>query len=426
MKYAAFGFVPLVYVFGLTSTAQITPHAKMPPDISVLHEAAGGEITSDSRCEVLEWILDPTHGWPTDVGGPVDMAKQHVNACRIAHEDITPEVAARRLGQEAFQFDVEGDVMTVVARSGGDEVGLCCAPNGSLSRLDETAYWVARYRMAHLDRAMITIVPDGAFASPDAWKYYRGKLAPPAPNETPIGQWKGQMLEREIPSEALGETRRLMIYLPPGYSKARVWPALFMADAGAVEFAGLVEAMIAAREIEPIVIISADSGERGVVGQAPTQFGDLRAAEYLPETPQGAARFAPHLKFFSEELVTYAVDTFHVSSDRKDRAVAGKSNGGVFALWAGIQRSDVFASSVGMSPGWKPAERDKLKRVPDTRFFLSAGLYEAPFIMSAQNWEGALKLAGYDVRGRYYAAGHMHDQWAIALREALVELFPVR
>lgn len=424
MKAGVRGLILLAAGLGSAAAAQIPPEAKMPPNIQALHDANGVQLGNDSRCEVLEWILDPTHHWPTFPTGPVDAARHYANACRLSHEDLSPEIAAQKLGNGTFRFDVEGDALTILAKSNDKEVHFCCAPNGSLSRLGDSSFWAARYRMADIRSAMISIVPPGAPGPSSEWKYYRGPLAPPQPPETPVGQWKGQMLQREVPSHALGETRKVMVYLPPGYSKERTWPALFMADAGAVEFAGLIEMMITNGEIEPIVIISPDSGEGAVVGTAPTQFGDLRAAEYLPGTPRGAARFDPHMKFFSEEIVAFAIEEFRVSPDRSDRAVAGKSNGGVFALWAGIQRPDVFANSIAMSPGWKPVEQDQLPDIQRARFFLSAGLYEAPFIMSAQNSEAALKARGYDVEARYYAAGHMHDQWIVALREALLNVFP--
>lgn len=423
MRHFAAALIVVTAFFG-AATAQVSPETRMPPDILAMHHAAGGEIESDSRCEVLDWVLDPERDWPADAAELVETARYQRNACRLAHDDITPEIAAKRLNGETFRFDVEGNALTILARSDDGEVAFCCAPNGSLSRLGDSTYWAARYRLADLDRAMITLVPDSAAASSDAWRYYRGPNAPPQPAETPIGKWKGQMIERQLKSDALSETRRLMIYLPPGYSKGRAWPALFMTDAGAVEFAGLVEAMIAAGEIEPIVIVSADSGITGIIGQAPTGFGDLRAAEYLPGTPKGAARFPPHMTFFSEELVAYAVREFGVSTNAEDRAVAGESNGAVFALWAGIQKPDVFANAIAMSPGWKPIRPEDVEPSLQTRLFLSAGMYETPFIRSAQKSEASLKERGLPIQGRYYAAGHMHDQWAVALREALLQIFP--
>lgn len=408
------------------ASAQPSPEKDMPPVIRTLHEATGGQIGDQSRCEVLDWVADPANGWPTGPSGPVDIARRRADFCVLSLDELTPEEAEARLNGEAFRFDIEGDVMTVLARTHDPQAGFCCAPSGPLSRLGDSDYWAARYRIAGADRAMISASISGASGpvSSSQWQTYRGPNAPPKPAEVEIGKWKGQMLERELKSSALGETRKLSIYLPPGYAKDRKWPALFMTDAGAIEFSGLVEAMVQAGEIKPIVIISAESGDRGVVGETPAQYGDLRAAEYLPGTPKGAARFAPHMTFFSRELVDYAISEFGVSQDLTDRAVAGKSNGGVFALWAGVLQPDVFANAIPMSPGWKPLAAGDVASGVRARFFISAGMYEPPFIMSAQNSEAALRAAGYDVTSRYYAAGHFHDQWVVALREALLQIFP--
>jgi enterochelin esterase-like enzyme len=407
--------------------AQVFPSGKeMPPAIKALHQASGGQLDDQSRCEVIDWVADPANAWPAGPSGPVDVAKHQADICVMSLDDLTPEAAAKRLAGENFRFDIEGGVMTILAKSSEPEVSFCCAPSASLSRLGDSDYWGARYRIRGADRAMVSQILTTGPVREDLWRRYRGPNAPPRPVEVGMGKWKGQMLERELKSDALGETRRLSIYLPPGYAKDRSWPALFMADAGAIEFAGLVEAMIQAGEIRPIVIISAESGERGIVGEPPAGYLDLRAAEYLPNWRHGTDRFTPHMTFFAKEVVDYAVTEFGVSLDLNDRAVGGKSNGGVFALWAGVLKPDVFANAIPMSPGWNSLEAGDVASGQRARFFISAGMYEPKFIMSAQNSEAVLKAAGYKVTGRYYAAGHMHDQWAVALREALLDIFPAR
>ncbi len=48
----------------------------------------------------------------------------------------------------------------------------------------------------------------------------------------------------------------------------------------------------------PIVLISAESGARAVVGIAPTIYGaDLRSAEYLRNRVGGDTRFDQHMDF---------------------------------------------------------------------------------------------------------------------------------
>lgn len=391
----------------------------MPEALVEMMADSRRQVSEDSPCALLDWMLAPGSGAPEPA---LEMMRGY-GTCAPGVEDIDAETAAARLGNESFRFDVEGDVVTLLARSGEEPVFACCSLQVELTRISDTEFWAARRRLADIDSAMLSLTTD--FDS--GFETWRGPKAPPQPAETALGQWAGQMMEREMPSASLGETRRLMIYLPPGYTKDRVWPALFLADGGAVEFGGLVEKMIEAGEIAPIVIISADSGEAGVVGDAPTQYGrDLRAAEYLRGLPDAGDRFEQHMTFFADELVDYAVTEFNVSPRRADRAVGGKSNGGVFALWAGVLYPDAFATAIPMSAGYVTLKPEELRGGLRATFHLAAGLYEAPYIAATKRAEAMLKANGYDVNGQYFAAGHYHDMWAVALREALLRTFPAR
>lgn len=378
------------------------------------------EISDQSPCALVDWMLAPGSGAPATA---LDMM-QKLAVCVLGIDDLAPETIDARLGVESFRFDVEGDIITMLARSAEDEVYVCCSLQLEMSRVGDSGLWAARRRLGGIEAAVLSLTSElGQF---DDFKTWRGPDAPPRPAETELGKWAGQILERELVSNSLGETRRLSIYLPPGYSRDRVWPALFLADGGAVEFGGLVEKMIAAGEIRPIVIISAESGERGVVGEPPTHYGrDLRAAEYLPGLSGSGDRFDRHMDFFARELVDFAVAEFNVSTRREDRAVAGKSNGGVLALWAGVLHPEMFATAIPMSAGYMSPKPEDLDREGErAAFHLSAGRYETPFIRTAERTEAMLRAAGFEVTASYFAAGHFHDLWVLALREALLRTFP--
>ena len=377
-------------------------------------------VDEASPCELVDWLRAPGSGLADEPRTSLDA----LSICVLAVDDLDSAAVEARLGDESFRFDVEGGTVTMLARSGEDDVHVCCSLQIALDRLGGSDLWVARRRVAGLDAAMLSLTSElGRF---DSFQTWRGPNAPPKPDEAELGKWAGQVIERELASTALGEIRKLSIYLPPEYTKDQVWPALFLADGGAVEFGGLVEKMIAVGEIKPIVIISAESGESGIVGDAPTQFNDLRAAEYLRGFPDSADRFERHMDFFAEELVDYAVTEFNVSTRREDRAVGGKSNGGVLALWAGVLHPDVFAAAIPMSPGYVKMKVDDLPPGQRAAFHLAAGLYEPSFIAAAKRTEAMLEAEGFAVTGRYYAGGHFHDLWAVALRDVLLEIFPQR
>ncbi|MBI3438984.1 MAG: hypothetical protein HY054_10150 [Proteobacteria bacterium] len=59
-----------------------------------------------------------------------------------------------------------------------------------------------------------------------------------------------------------------------------------------------------------------------------------------------------------------------------------------------------------------------------TRFLISAGLYEAGFYVAMSRAATALRAAGRNVEIHDYAAGHMFDQWQVAFAEDAVRTFP--
>ncbi|MBI3438983.1 MAG: hypothetical protein HY054_10145 [Proteobacteria bacterium] len=161
------------------------------------------------------------------------------------------------------------------------------------------------------------------------------------------------MISTTLRSDALHETRRINIYLPPNYVNGRHYPAVFMADGENVDgYAALAEQLVRQHRMRPVVIVGAVSGQSGIVeDRAALHIDDLRHADYLPNHPGAGDRFERHLRFFCHELTAYARRTYGVSSRRRDRAVTGASDGGVFALEAGLRCGNQFATAWPMSGG---------------------------------------------------------------------------
>jgi enterochelin esterase-like enzyme len=395
----------------------------MPGPIVELMTDARQSSADGARCELVEWLAGPDSGARSEDAA---LSKRMISYCELGIHDLDPAIAAHRLGGESFRFDVVGDEVTMLAHSIEPHVDICCSLQLAMTRLDGSQFWAARRRLADVDRAMLSLFVAKAERTPDHdIMRFRGANAPAAPLETLPGKLAGKLFDRELNSAALGETRRLSIYLPPGWSKERVWPALFLADNSASIYAPMVDAMIATGAMAPIVLISAESGAPAVVGIAPTIYGpDLRSAEYLRNRVGGDARFNQHMTFFAEELTRYAIDEFAVSERREDRAVAGFSSGAVFALWAGLLHPQVYSYAIPMSPGMAVLKVDDLNHGVRARFRFAGGLYEPPFIATAQAAEAVLKLGGYDASGLYLSAGHDPDQWKIVMQAALIEIFP--
>gem|GEM_PF-1971643 len=80
--------------------------------------------------------------------------------------------------------------------------------------------------------------------------------------------------------------RDLTLYLPPGHAVSGNYPVIYAADGEAVAgLAQVIEPLITAGSIPPLLIVGVHSGE-----------SDVRAMEYLPHiNPQ---RFMAHARFF--------------------------------------------------------------------------------------------------------------------------------
>jgi enterochelin esterase-like enzyme len=356
----------------------------------------------------------------------VALSRRMVDFCAMGIDDLNASVAQERLGGETFRFDVSGDVITLLAHSAEPDVDVCCSLQFGMTRLGDSQFWGARRRIGDADSAMFSlfVVKDRPTPVEDILTF-RGRNAPADPPQVADGKLAGQLFDREFRSKALSETRRLNIYLPPGWSRNKSWPAVFLADNSASVYAPLVEAMILAGQIRPIVLISAESGGSAVVGTAPTAYGpDLRSAEYIRDYAGAGDRFDQHMTFFTVELTKLAVDAYSVSTQREDRVVAGFSSGGVFALWAGLLHPDVYAFAIPMSPGMAPIEAGDLRTGVRTSFRFAGGLYEPSFLETAKAAEAVLQSGGYDASGLYLSAGHEHEQWRIVMHAALLEIFP--
>ncbi|MGH6949700.1 MAG: alpha/beta hydrolase [Vitreimonas sp.] len=400
MRYA---FISLVFLFACASTP---PPAATP----------ASEPTSEPRYD---------ENWPCSevpATSPV---------CRESVSDVDEAAARAALGDRELAILRDGDRFTVFARTPQPETRLCCSLQGPMTRIGETDLFVARYRLADLDRATLSFIPPAWLADGRNFPWedivrWRGLQAPPAPAS--VEELRGERFERTLWSEHLQETRRIFFYLPPGHDRAQTYPALFMADgAGVMTAALLVERMIDDGLIPPIVLVGAGSGAEAIVeDRSSLGIADLRGADYLPGFDGGGDRFEQHLRFFSEELVAHAMREFGVTSDPQRRAVTGFSNGGSFAVFAALRRPDVFGVSIPLSPGWRRLTEEDFVQPARARFFISGGLYEIARQRSAGTYAEALRAHGYEVALEIPAAGHFQDQEDLMIERFLPLAFATR
>jgi len=192
----------------------------------------------------------------------------------------------------------------------------------------------------------ITLGPDDKQLFPD----------PPANcNAQREGIPHGQLEMVSYESKSVGTTRKMNVYTPPGYSKDKKYPVLYLLHGiGGDEtewqrFASpnlLCDNLLADGKAAPMIIVMPN-------GRA--QKDDRATGD--------AMRSAPAFAAFEEDLLKDVIPTiesrYSVQADREHRAIAGLSMGGGQALNFGLAHLDTFAWIGGFSsaPNTKrPAE----------------------------------------------------------------------
>ena len=188
-----------------------------------------------------------------------------------------------------------------------------------------------------------------------------------------IPHGKLEMISYE--SKSVGTTRKMNVYTPPGYSKDKKYPVLYLLHGiGGDEtewrrFAtpdALFDNLIADGKAVPMIVVMPN-------GRA--QKNDRAEGNVMASAPA----FAAFEKDLLEDVIPTIESRYSVQADREHRALAGLSMGGGQSLNFGLSHLDQFAWVGGFSsaPNTKPAKdlvpdpaaaKEKLKLL-----FLSCG-----------------------------------------------------
>jgi enterochelin esterase-like enzyme len=351
-------------------------------------------------------------------------------------EPPSADALLARLRAEGSPVWADGDAATFVFRGEADRawVRLGGEPEPrDLTRLPGSDVWSVRFEKPGLERGVFSfqVIWQGAGrpaeVDPAGWRFWRGPKAPPAVevHET----LKGALDESEVASRALGSGRKVTTYLPPGHDRNRRSPVVYVSDGQGVKaFARVVEPMVEAGRIPPVVLVGVHSG--GYLGPPPKGANDfdpkkdLRALEYIPSIDP--MRFADHEAFFVKEVPAWAERRFGVSSDRKDRAVSGCSNGGRFAAEMAFRHPEVFGHAFCLSVAGDAAKTLATRGDQPVRFHLAAGTWEPIFHRLTAKLADALKERGVEATFSSRVAGHDEAMWREEFAAAVARAFPSR
>jgi len=238
-------------------------------------------------------------------------------------------------------------------------------------------------------------------------------FAPLVPDAVPAGR----LSTRRHRSHAIypGVERAYTVYVPQQYHADADACLMVFQDGGRylgpeANTARVLDALIDEGGMPVTIAVFVEPGETGP--GLPVYGGrDNRSLEY--DTPGDA-----YVRFLLEELLPEALDGCRVSTDPRQRAIAGISSGGHCALNAAWERPDAFrkvlthcGSFVDIRGGHAIANRIRREDPKPLRVFLQSGTHDLDimfgnWLLANRTMAAALAYRGYDYRIEIGEGGH--------------------
>jgi enterochelin esterase family protein len=235
-------------------------------------------------------------------------------------------------------------------------------------------------------------------------------------------------------SSALGRTRRMHVYTPPGYEgSADKYPVLYLlhgagdsddswTSVGRANF--ILDNLIAAGKARPMIIVM-PGGHTG-----PFSF-IMPTDQPKGGNPVGNDRFEDD---FLKDVVPYIEQHYRVLADRPHRAIAGLSMGGAQTLNIILTRPDgfgsvgVFSSGVvfGKTADWEKSHEAALDNVVarhGQKLFWFATGKDDFLIGRTKETVSLFKKHGFDPVFKESPGGHTWINWQIYLHEFAPQAF---
>ncbi len=227
---------------------------------------------------------------------------------------------------------------------------------------------------------------------------------------------RGEMEMIEYESKTVGNTRKMLVYTPPGYSSVQKYPVLYLLHGiGGDEtewkrFANpnvLFDNLIADNKAVPMIVVMPN-------GRA--QKNDRAEGNVFASAPA----FAKFERDLLDDVIPAIEAKYSVDQDREKRAIAGLSMGGGQSFNFGLKHLDTFASigAFSAAPNTKPAT-ELIPDVAETKkklkhLWISCGNKDG-LIRISQAMHQFLKKN--DVQHVWHVDGHGHDpaHWSSSL-----------
>ena len=174
---------------------------------------------------------------------------------------------------------------------------------------------------------------------------------------------RGKIDTVEYVSKTVGSNRRALIYTPPGYSKSKKYPVLYLLHGiGGDEKEWfthgqpqvVLDNLYADKKIQPMIVVLPN----GRAMQDDRATGNMMA-------PDKVEAFATFEKDLLNDLIPFVEQHYPVIKNRENRALAGLSMGGGQSLNFGLGNLDKFAWVGGFSSA--PNTKTPQELIPDPK-----------------------------------------------------------
>ena len=209
----------------------------------------------------------------------------------------------------------------------------------------------------------------------------------------------GEIIHADLPEPARGYSYSYRIYLPPCFSAEGVarYPVLYLVPGRssspdswlAAGLPGEVDRLILAGEIPPLIIVVAENTDND-----------------------------PMAETIYNELLSVVESQYPIADDRRYRAAAGGSLGGIAAYRLAFQHPETFSSAgifgAGAISGEEPQIRAWLSRMDAanrTRVFMNSGEQDPLMLERARVMQSILDEAGIENRLYVDDGGHHYSYW---------------
>jgi predicted alpha/beta superfamily hydrolase len=248
-------------------------------------------------------------------------------------------------------------------------------------------------------------------------------------------------IHENFSSRHLERSRRILVYLPPNYERARNWryPVLYLHDGQNVfdgrtsfipgeewEVDESAESLIRSRSIRPLIIVAIYNA------------GEFRVDEYTHAQNQRGqgGRADAYGHFLLEELMPFIDSRYRTRTEPRNIGIGGSSLGGLVTLYLGMRHLHRFGKLAIMSPSVWWNDRAIMKYIPDChetvrpRIWLDVGTAEGQRTVDdcrmlrkhliRSGWHEGSELHYEEAEG----AGHTEGAWRARVPQMLRFLFP--